>query len=109
MSTKILILICILLFSGCDFGLDYQSASNYCKDRYVFVDKQINKIESSEFIPESERDRYDKLIVNPLKICYMSAVICSINCYNLNADCYDSFYNTHQYCDNLIKNLPKIY
>src|SRR5574343_796875 len=105
---RVILLVCILLY-GCDFGLDYNSASKYCRDKYVFVDKQIEKIEVSKYITKEERGRYNELVTDPLKKCYMSAVICSIDCFNLNMSCYDSFYSTHQYCDEVIKNLPKIY
>ena len=101
------VLLIILSFSGCDYGLDYQSASKYCKDRAAFVATNIHKIESSKIVKEKFQTKVDELILNPLKTCYLASFICNIQCYNLNPSCIDSFYETNKYCDPAISNIPQ--
>lgn len=97
----------LLVFSGCDYGLDYQAASKYCKDKYTFVGDKIDKLESSELIKSNFQEDTDRLIIEPLKICYMASFICNLQCYNLDPNCKNSLYEANKYCDPAIDLIPE--
>lgn len=87
-----------LVLSGCDFGLDYNSASTYCRDQYVNAEVQIDKIESNKLIQKNFKEDVDDLVIEPLKLCYMAGFICRIQCHNLDPKCQNAFYEAVKYC-----------